>query len=78
MVMSNMVFKQKWLKWFKWCNFTTSFSVLVNDTPIDFFRSLRGLRKGNPLSIYLVVIAMEALSSLLVRAPREGSCRVLR
>lgn len=50
---------------------SASFLVLMNKTPTDFFQSSRGLRQGDPLSTYLFVMVMDALSRLLVKA-REG------
>jgi hypothetical protein len=41
------------------------FSVLVNDTLSSFFRS-RGLRQGDPLSLFLFVVVMEALSKMII------------
>ncbi|RVW89897.1 Transposon TX1 uncharacterized 149 kDa protein [Vitis vinifera] len=72
-------FGVKWLRWIKWCLSATRFSVLVNGTPSGFFQSSMGLRQGDPLSNYLLVIAMEALSCLLKRAVCGGflsACQV--
>ena len=66
--MDRMGFGNRWLSWIKWCVSTTSFSVLFNDSPTGFFQSSRGLRQGDPISPYLFVIGMEALSMLVQRA----------
>ena len=58
----------KWTKWTKWCISTMSFSILVNGSPLRFFQSSRSLKQKDPLSPYLFVIVMEALSCLLKRA----------
>ena len=58
----------QWMSWIKWCISTASFSILINGSPAGFFPSSRGLRQGDPLSPYLFVIGMEALSCLINRA----------
>ena len=67
-VMGRMGFGSRWLSWIKWCISTASFSVLINGSPTGFFPSSKGLRQGDPLSPYLFVIGMEALSCLINRA----------
>ena len=74
-----MGFGEKWIGWISWCISTTTFLVLINGTPEGFFNSSRGLRQGDPLSPYLFVIGMEALSRLIHRAVRGGflsGCRI--
>ena len=50
---------------------TPSF-VMINGSPKGFFRSIRGLRQGDPLSPYLFVIGMEVLFVLINKAISEG------
>ena len=61
------------------CISTTKFSVLVNKAPARFFSSSKGLRQGNPLSLYLFVMGMEVLS-VLIRKAVDGAflsgCRI--
>ena len=67
-VMGRMGFGSRWLSWIKWCISTASFLVLFNGSLAGFFPSSKGLRQGYPLSPYLFVIGMEALSCLINRA----------
>ena len=64
-IMSMMGFGGKWIRWMKWCISTISLSILVNGSSSGFFQSSRGLMQGDPLSLYLFVMIMEAFSSLL-------------
>ncbi|RVW58897.1 putative mitochondrial protein [Vitis vinifera] len=74
-----MGFGKKWTGWISWYISTATFSVLINGTPEGYFNSSRGLRQGDPLSPYLFVIGMEALTRLIHRAVGGGflsGCRV--
>ena len=67
-VLDKMGFGKRWVSWMNWCISTASFSILVNGSPTGFFQNSRGLRQGDPLSPYLFVIGMEALSRMMKRA----------
>ena len=78
-VMQKMGFGEKWAGWIRWCISTASFLVLINGSPTGFFQSTRGLRQGDPISPYLFVLGMEALSCLINKAVRGGfltGCRL--
>ena len=71
-VMQGMGFFSKRMRWIWWCISTAKFSVLVNGVPAGFFLSSRGLRQRDPLSPYLFIMGMEALSILLRRTMAGG------
>ena len=56
------------VEWIMGCLQSTSFIVLINGSPSNFFHSSRGLRKGCPLSPFIFVLAAEALSRTIHNA----------
>ena len=58
-VMQKMNFLTLWRKWMFECVGTAMTSVLVNGSPTDEFSIKRGLRQGDPLSLFLILLAAE-------------------
>nr|CAN82775.1 hypothetical protein VITISV_000481 [Vitis vinifera] len=53
--------------------------IMINGMPAGFFSNSKGLRQGDPLSLYLFVLGMEVLSNLIRRAVDGGflsGCRI--
>ena len=71
-VLEKMGFGRRWINCIRWCISTPRFSVLANGTPSRFFQSSRGLRQGDPLSLYFFVLAKEALGCLLRKVSEGG------
>ena len=44
---------------------TASYSVLINGEPKGFITPSRGIKQGDPLSLYLFLLCAEGLSSLI-------------
>lgn len=71
-VMEQMNFPDRWRKWVSAILSASRASVLVNGSPTREFKCFRGLRQGDPLSPFLFVIAMEALTSMMKQALDKG------
>ena len=65
-------FSVKWRRWISFCLSTVHFSILINGSPHGFFGSSRGLRQGDPLSLLLFVLVMEAIGKMLDKVVLEG------
>ena len=71
-VLERMGFGERWIDWIRFCISSSSFAVLVNGSPTDFFVPFRGLRQGDPLSPLLLLLVMEVLTRMIEAASSEG------
>ena len=54
------------------CLTSANFVVLINGTPLKFFKASRGIRQGFPLSPLLFILINEGLSLLIADARAHG------
>src|ERR1044071_7373082 len=67
-ILSQMGFHLLWCEWVRGICYSSRAAVLVNGSPTFDFRCEKGLRQGDPLSPFLFLLVMEALSCLLRKA----------
>lgn len=67
-----MNFPVTWRKWIKACLSLAGTSVLVNGLPTKEFKVTCGLREGDPLSPFLHLLVMEALSIVMDTAKDQN------
>jgi hypothetical protein len=65
-------FGEIWRKWIAYCISSVCSYALVNGTPTGGFSSSPGLRQRDPLSPFLFIIVMEALSKMNSALGNEG------
>ncbi|XP_022041105.1 uncharacterized mitochondrial protein AtMg01250-like [Helianthus annuus] len=70
--MSQMGFPELWCSWMWGILNSARSSVLVNGSPTFEFKCEKGMRQGDPISPFIFLIVMEALSFLLDKAKEEG------
>lgn len=67
-MLRRMSFGCKWRTWVMKCISTTSFTVMVNGGPSNFFKASRGLRQGDLLPPLLFLTIMKAFNRLIEKA----------
>ncbi|KAJ0520454.1 putative RNA-directed DNA polymerase [Helianthus annuus] len=70
-----MGFPPKWCSWTLGILKSASSSVLVNGSPTFMFKCEKGMRQGDPLSPFLFLVVMEALSCMFKRARDTGTIK---
>ena len=58
------------------CIVSASYSILINGEPNGFINPTRGIRQGDPLSPYIFILCMEALSHSLITASLRPKSRI--
>lgn len=65
-------------KWIMSCVESINFSVLINGGDSIFFKASRGIRKGCPLSPFLLLLVEDYLTLLVHEAVKEGKIHGLK
>lgn len=65
----------RWIEWISSMISSTNFSILVNGTPSQYFKASRGLRQGDPLSPFLLIIAVECLGRYIKKEFKEKNLK---
>jgi hypothetical protein len=77
-VMEKLGFHPVWIRWIRLCISSSSFSILINGSPFGLFSLKRGLRQGDPLSLFLFILGTEVLSRLPFREDALGNIKGLK
>ena len=71
-IMECLGFGNKWISLISCCIWTISYSILVNGEPRGLIHPSRGLRQGDPISLYLFLLCVEGLHALIKQAKNNG------
>ena len=70
--MRKIGFNEKWIKLVMICVSSVHYAILVNGEPWGHIFPTMGIRQGDPISPYLFLLCLEALSALVTNANKEG------
>lgn len=72
-IMHCLGFSSTWIQRIEQCLSIVTFSTLINGSPYGLFKPSRGLRQGDPLSLFLFILATEALTRLISKEEHLGN-----
>ncbi|XP_035845686.1 secreted RxLR effector protein 78-like [Helianthus annuus] len=72
-IFRQMGFGDRWCSWLWGVLSSARAAVLVNGSPTLEFKCGKGMRQGDPISPFLFVAVMEALSRLIEKAKEVGA-----
>jgi hypothetical protein len=72
MVMNKIGFASRWVNMLMTCVRTVTYSILINGKPYGRITPTRGLRQGDPLSLYFFLLCAEGLSTWINKIERAG------
>lgn len=70
--MQKMGFDEKWVNIMMRCVSTVTYSVRINGRSQGCVTPTRGLRQGDPLSLYLFLLCAKGPSALLKQSVEQG------
>ncbi|GKA00653.1 RNA-directed DNA polymerase, eukaryota [Tanacetum coccineum] len=71
-VLNKFGFGTKWRGWIQTCLSSSRGSILVNGSPTGEFQFQKGLKQGDPLSPFLLILVMESLHLSFQKVIDEG------
>nr|GFB81339.1 RNA-directed DNA polymerase, eukaryota, reverse transcriptase zinc-binding domain protein [Tanacetum cinerariifolium] len=66
-ILYNFSFPVKMIQWIMTCVSSAAFTISVNGERFGYFKGGRGLRQGDPISLYLFTLVMEVFSLIMSR-----------
>jgi hypothetical protein len=70
--MCRLGFAPSWIQLIMTCITTVQYAMVINGEPCGHIQPERGLRQDDPISPYLFLLCVEALSALMTKANDDG------
>jgi hypothetical protein len=76
--MKKLGFNDTWIGWIESCISSSYFSILINGSPFGLISLARGLRQGDPLSLFRFIMGSEVFSRLMFKEVSLGHIKSLK